>query len=343
MYSDVRAINDLVQRESAFIDPILHEVRKVIVGQDHMVERILIGLLTGGHILLEGVPGLAKTLTVKTVASTVHAHFSRIQFTPDLLPADVVGTVIYNQRSGEFSARKGPIFANLVLADEINRAPAKVQSALLEAMQELQVTIGDTTHKLDQPFMVMATQNPIEQEGTYPLPEAQVDRFMMHVRVSYPTRDEERAIMERMADYALLGPTAAGDESRPDPLAVNRMTTTTQLLEARGVVGQVYVDEKIKDYIIDIIAATRNPAKIGLKDLGDMVAHGASPRASIALNVAARAHAFIKHRGYVTPEDIKSVGPDVLRHRIIRTYEAEAEEITSEHIVRRIFEAVEVP
>ncbi|RLB56236.1 MAG: ATPase [Deltaproteobacteria bacterium] len=343
MYSDVRAINELVQRESAFIDPILHEVRKVIVGQDHMVERILIGLLTGGHILLEGVPGLAKTLTVKTVASTVHANFSRIQFTPDLLPADVVGTVIYNQQSGEFSARKGPIFANLVLADEINRAPAKVQSALLEAMQELQVTIGDTTHKLEQPFMVMATQNPIEQEGTYPLPEAQVDRFMMHVRVGYPTRDEERAVMERMSDYALLGPAAAGDDSRPDPLAVNQMTTTTQLLEARGVVGQVYVDEKIKDYIIDIVAATRNPAKIGLKDLGDMVAHGASPRASISLNVAARAHAFIKHRGYVTPEDIKSVGPDVLRHRIIRTYEAEAEEITSEHIVRRIFEAVEVP
>ncbi len=342
MYSDVRAINELVQRESAFIDPILHEVRKVIVGQEQMVERILIGLLTGGHVLLEGVPGLAKTLTVKTVANTVHADFSRIQFTPDLLPADVVGTVIYNQQSGQFSAKKGPIFANLVLADEINRAPAKVQSALLEAMQELQVTIGDTTYKLDRPFMVMATQNPIEQEGTYPLPEAQLDRFMMHVRVGYPTRDEERSVMERMADYALRDD-KADDDGRPDPMAVDQKATTQQLLEARGVVGQVYVDEKIKDYIIDIIGATRHPEKVGLKDLGDMVGHGASPRASIALNIAARAHAFVKHRGYVTPEDIKAVGPDVLRHRIIRTYEAEAEEITSEHIVRRIFEAVEVP
>jgi MoxR-like ATPase len=339
MYSDVRAINELVQRESAFIDPLMHEVRKVIVGQDQMVERILIGLLTGGHVLLEGVPGLAKTLTVKTVASAIHAKFSRVQFTPDLLPADVVGTVIYNQQSGQFTAKKGPIFANLVLADEINRAPAKVQSALLEAMQELQVTIGDTTHTLDRPFMVMATQNPIEQEGTYPLPEAQVDRFMMHVRVGYPTREEERSVMERMSDHVLM----SHDDKRPDPMQVEQKATTQQLLEARSIVGQVYVDEKIKDYIIDIIAATRSPAKVGLKDLGDMVAHGASPRASIALNVASRAHAFIKHRGYVTPEDIKAVGPDVLRHRIIRTYEAEAEEITSEHIVRRIFEAVEVP
>ena len=339
MYSDVRAINELVQRESAFIDAILHEVRKVIVGQDHMVERILIGLLTGGHVLLEGVPGLAKTLTVKTVASTITAKFHRIQFTPDLLPADVVGTVIYNQRTGEFSAKQGPIFANLVLADEINRAPAKVQSALLEAMQELQVTIGDTTFKLDRPFMVMATQNPIEQEGTYPLPEAQVDRFMLHVTVGYPTREEERKVMERMADHVLLG---ARDDAT-DPLAVKEVVTPAQILDARKVVGQVYVDEKIKDYIVDIIAASRDPRKAGMKDLGDMVAHGASPRASIALNVAARAHAFIKHRGYVTPEDIKAVGPDVLRHRIIRTYEAEAEEITSEHIVRRIFETVEVP
>jgi len=342
MYSDVRAINELVQRESAFIDTVLHEVRKVIVGQDHMVERIIIGLLTGGHVLLEGVPGLAKTLTVKTIASTISAQFQRIQFTPDLLPADVVGTVIYHQKTGEFSAKRGPIFANLVLADEINRAPAKVQSALLEAMQELQVTIGDTTYHLDRPFMVMATQNPIEQEGTYPLPEAQVDRFMLHIRVGYPTREEERAIMERIADHLLLG-SPSGEAGAHDPMAVKEVVTPTQILEARRIVGQVYVDEKIKDYIIDIVAASRDPRKAGMKDLGDMVAHGASPRASIALNLASRAHAFIKHRGYVTPEDIKAVGPDVLRHRIIRTYEAEAEEITSEHIVRRIFETVEVP
>ncbi len=337
MTYDVRTVNELVQRESAFIDPILHEVHKVVVGQDTMIERIFIGLLTGGHILVEGVPGLAKTLTVNTICKAIHAKFQRIQFTPDLLPADVVGTVIYNQQRGEFSAKKGPIFANLVLADEINRAPAKVQSALLEAMQELQVTIGDTTHKLDPPFMVMATQNPIEQEGTYPLAEAQVDRFLMHVKVDYPSAEEERKVMERMSEYILLGEGAA---SR---MEVKAVATTAQLLQARKTVGQVYIDEKIKDYIIDVIAATRHPEKVGLDDLKDMVAHGASPRASIALNVAARAHAFIRHRGYVTPEDIKSVGPDVLRHRILRTYEAEAEEITSDQIVRRIFETVEVP
>ena len=343
MYNDVRAINELVQQESAFIDDILAEVKRVIVGQEAMVERILIGLLTGGHVLLEGVPGLAKTLTVKTVASTVSAQFSRIQFTPDLLPADVVGTVIYNQQRGEFSAKKGPIFANLVLADEINRAPAKVQSALLEAMQEEQVTIGDTTYPLERPFMVMATQNPIEQEGTYPLPEAQVDRFMLHVTVDYPSRDDERAVMERMSDHVLLGPVQRPDGTSSDRLDVKEVVSTSQILEARKVVGQVYVDEKIKDYLIDIVQATRDPKQAGLKDLADMVAHGASPRASIALNISARAHAFIKHRGYVTPEDIKAVGPDVLRHRIIRTYEAEAEEVTSEQIVRRVFEAVEVP
>ena len=290
-------------------------------------------------MLLEGVPGLAKTLTVKTVASTISAKFQRIQFTPDLLPADVVGTVIYNQRTGEFSAKQGPIFANLVLADEINRAPAKVQSALLEAMQELQVTIGDTTFKLDRPFLVLATQNPIEQEGTYPLPEAQVDRFMMHVTVGYPTREEERKVMERISDHVLQGPV----EGVPDPMEVKHVVTPAQILEARKIIGQVYVDEKIKDYIVDTVAATRDPRKAGMKDLADMVSHGASPRASISLNIAARAHAFVKHRGYVTPEDVKAVGPDVLRHRIIRTYEAEAEEVSSEHIVRRIFETVEVP
>jgi MoxR-like ATPase len=269
----------------------------------------------------------------------VQAQFSRIQFTPDLLPADVVGTVIYNQQKGEFRERPGPIFANLVLADEINRAPAKVQSALLEAMQELQVTIGDTTYALPRPFMVMATQNPLEQEGTYPLPEAQLDRFMLHVQVGYPSRDEERRIMERMSDAALAGPNAQNQ-------AVHKIApqvSPAQLLAARGVVGQVYVDERIKDYILNVVLATRDASKIGLNDLKDMIAHGASPRASIALNVAARAHAFLRHRGYVTPEDIKAVGPDVLRHRLIRTYEAEAEEITTDQIVRRIFDAVEVP
>ncbi len=341
MSIDVRAINDLVQRESAFLNPILHEVRKVVVGQEHMIERILIGLLTGGHILLEGVPGLAKTLAVKTVCDTVAADFSRVQFTPDLLPADVIGTVIYNHQRGEFTAKRGPIFANLVLADEINRAPAKVQSALLEAMQELQVTIGDTTHKLTPPFMVMATQNPIEQEGTYPLAEAQVDRFMMHVKVDYPNEGEERQIMERMADHLLRVPRE--DDDVPSPLEVKQVATVAQLLEARRTIGHVYMDEKIKDYIISVVTATRDPAKIGLRDLSDMIAHGASPRASIALNIASRAHAFLRHRGYVTPEDVKAVGHDVLRHRIMRTYEAEAEQVTSELLVRRIFEAVEVP
>ena len=339
MYNDVRAINELVQRESAFVDGIVHEISKVVVGQKDMVERILIGLLTGGHVLLEGVPGLAKTLTVKSVCEAVSAQFSRIQFTPDLLPGDVVGTVIYNQQKGEFYAKPGPIFANLVLADEINRAPAKVQSALLEAMQELQVTIGDTTYALPKPFMVMATQNPIEQEGTYPLPEAQLDRFMLHVQVGYPTREEERRIMERMSDAVLGGPNAPSREGSPIAAQVD----PEKLLAARSIVGQVYVDERIKDYILNVVLATRDPVQVGLNDLRDMVAHGASPRASIALNVAARAHAFLRHRGYVTPEDIKAVGPDVLRHRMIRTYEAEAEEITTDQIVRRIFEAVEVP
>ena len=337
MSNDVRVINEMVQNESAFIDELLHEVHKVVVGQDVMIERMLIGLLTGGHILLEGVPGLAKTLTVNTLCRAIHGKFQRIQFTPDLLPADVIGTVIYNQQRGEFSAKKGPIFANLVLADEINRAPAKVQSALLEAMQELQVTIGDTTYPLDRPFMVMATQNPIEQEGTYPLAEAQVDRFMMHVQVDYPSLDEERRIMDQVADHILVGRDAGTGKG------VQQVTTTAKLLEARRTIGQVYIDPTIKEYIVQVVTATRNPAGVGLGDLSDMIAHGASPRASIALNVASRAHAFIKHRGYVTPEDIKAIGPDVLRHRVLRSYEAEAEEITSDQIVRRIFEHVEVP
>src|SRR5687768_36077 len=265
MYSDVRAINEMVQRESAFIDPILHEVKKVIVGQDEMVERILIGLLTGGHVLLEGVPGLAKTMTVKTVCETISAKFQRIQFTPDMLPADVIGTVIYNQQRGDFTAKRGPIFANLVLADEINRAPAKVQSALLEAMQELQVTIGDSTHQLERPFMVMATQNPIEQEGTYPLPEAQVDRFMLHVVVGYPSREEEREIMKRMT-LAKLKDLGSSDKRENDLLRVNSVTTTKHILAAREAISHIIVDEKINDYIIDVVAATRDPRKAGMKD-----------------------------------------------------------------------------
>jgi len=326
---DVKAVNELVAKESAFVDHILGEVGKVIVGQRYMVERILIGLLTGGHVLLEGVPGLAKTLTVRTVADTMHATFKRIQFTPDLLPADIVGTTIYNMQTGVFSAKKGPIFANLVLADEINRAPAKVQSALLEAMQERQVTLGDESHKLPQPFIVMATQNPIEQEGTYPLPEAQLDRFMLMVKVGYPTRAEEREIMDRMTS--------------PTQVSAQPVASTEQVMSARGVIGQIYIDDKIKDYIVNVIAATREPRQHGLGELADFIEYGASPRASIFLNLAARAHAFLRHRGYVTPEDVKAVGADVLRHRISLTYEAEAEEITSEDIVRRLFEHVEVP
>jgi MoxR-like ATPase len=335
MTLDVRAINDMVQRESAFLDAIREEVRRVVIGQDAMVERVLIGLLVGGHVLVEGVPGLAKTLMVNTLAKTIDADFHRIQFTPDLLPADVVGTVIYDQRTGQFSRKRGPIFANLVLADEINRAPAKVQSALLEAMQERQVTIGDVTEQLPDLFLVLATQNPIEQEGTYPLAEAQVDRFLLHVHVDYPNRSEEREIMDRMADRQLL---KAGES-----FEVRKVTTPAQILEARKTIGHVYVDEKIKDYLVRIVMATRDPRDAGLPDLVDMIAHGASPRATIALNVAARAHAFLRHRGYVTPEDVKAIGPDVLRHRVLRTYEAEAEELSSDAIVRRIFDTLEVP
>jgi MoxR-like ATPase len=327
---DVRALNELVAKESAFVERVTTEVGRVIVGQTYMIERIMIGLLTGGHVLLEGVPGLAKTLTVRTLCDAISAKFARIQFTPDLLPADVIGTVIYNQQKGEFTSKLGPVFANLVLADEINRAPAKVQSALLEAMQERQVTIGDRTYPLPSPFIVMATQNPIEQEGTYPLPEAQVDRFMLMIKVGYPTREEERKIMDRM--------TVAPENLKAEPVV-----TPAELLEARRIIGQVYVDDKVKDYIVEVIFATREPAKHGLKDLAPLIEYGASPRASIALNLAARAHAFLRHRGYVTPEDVKAVGPDVLRHRLVLTYEADAEEVTAEQVVRRVFEVVEVP
>jgi MoxR-like ATPase len=326
---DVRALNELVAKESSFVDKLLNEVGKVIVGQTYMIERILIGLLTGGHVLLEGVPGLAKTLTVRTLCDAISAKFARVQFTPDLLPADLIGTVIYNQQKGEFTSKLGPIHANLVLADEINRAPAKVQSALLEAMQERQVTIGDRTYPLPQPFIVMATQNPIEQEGTYPLPEAQVDRFMLMVKVGYPSREDERKIMDRMTAF--------------EPVKAEPVVTLTELLDAKKVIQQIYVDDKVKDYIVDVVFATREPAKHGLKDLAPLIEFGASPRASIALNMAARAHAFLRHRGYVTPEDVKAVGPDVLRHRLVLTYEADAEEVTAEQVVRRAFEVIEVP
>jgi MoxR-like ATPase len=326
---DVRVINDLVQQQSAFVDKLAAEVGKVIVGQKPMVDRLLIGLLTGGHVLLEGVPGLAKTLTVKTLSQALSMRFQRIQFTPDLLPADIVGTVIYNQAKSEFVPKKGPIFANLVLADEINRAPAKVQSALLEAMQERQVTIGDTTHPLPDPFLVMATQNPIEQEGTYALPEAQLDRFMLMIKVGYPSKEDERTIMDRMT-------MASGVLA--EPVAIPR-----HIADARSVISQVYIDDKIKDYIVNLVHATREPKAYGLGELADFIHFGASPRASIYLNLAARAHAFLRRRGYVTPEDVKAIGVDVLRHRVILTYEAEAEEMTSELVVRKLFEKIEVP
>ncbi|MBX5481635.1 MAG: MoxR family ATPase [Myxococcaceae bacterium] len=329
MHTDIRALTERVHQESAFVDAVIHEVGKVIVGQRYMVERTLIGMLTNGHVLLEGVPGLAKTLTVRTIADTLSAQFMRIQFTPDLLPADLVGTTIYNQQSSSFTVRRGPVFANVILADEINRAPAKVQSALLEAMQERQVTIGDQTFPLPSPFIVLATQNPIEQEGTYPLPEAQVDRFMLKVKVSYPTRDEEKVILDRMSGS--ITPKA------------EKVITPDHLARARQVVNEIYVDEKVKDYILNLVFATREPIKYGLKDLADYIEYGASPRATIYLTQAARAHAFLRHRGFVTPDDVKAIGFDVLRHRVSLTYEAEAEDLTPERIIQRIFDRVEVP
>ena len=329
MESDIRFMNELVRKESQFVDRLLDEVGRVVVGQKDMLARIIIGMLTGGHILLEGVPGLAKTLTITSMAKAIAARFQRLQFTPDLLPADIIGTMVYNQHTGEFTPRRGPIFANIVLADEVNRAPAKVQSALLEAMQEKQVTIGDATYKLDAPFLVLATQNPIEQEGTYPLPEAQVDRFMLKVKVDYPTMDEERAIMDRMA---------GGNVPEVSPVV-----DPEELLKAGSIVNQVYVDDKIKQYVINIVFATRNPADFGLQQLEPLIQWGASPRASLYLIMAARAHAFLKHRGYVIPEDVKAVAMDVLRHRVMPTYEAEAEGLTSESLVLQVFDEVEVP
>jgi MoxR-like ATPase len=326
---DVKAIGELVERESAFTSRIMDEVGKVIVGQRAMVERMLIGLLCGGHCLIEGVPGLAKTLTVKTLATTLAASFQRIQFTPDLLPADITGTTVYNMHSGQFSQKKGPVFANLLLADEINRAPAKVQSALLEAMQERQVTIGDETHPLPEPFLVMATQNPIEQEGTYPLPEAQVDRFMLKLAVEYPTGEEELQIMRRMS-------TGAPEDIEP-------VVTPAEIIRARSAVEMIYMDPQVERYIVDLVLATRDPKAYGLSDLGELIAFGASPRATICLAKTARAHAFLQHRGFVTPDDVRAMGMDVLRHRVLVTYEAEAEEVTPEDIVRRILDSVEVP
>ncbi len=327
---NIKELNERIERESVFVDTLRSEIGKVIVGQGHLVDTLLIGLLSNGHILLEGVPGLAKTLAITTLAKAVDAGFSRIQFTPDLLPADLVGTLIYSQKSEEFVVKKGPVFANFVLADEINRSPAKVQSALLEAMQERQVTIGDSTYPLPQPFLVLATQNPLEQEGTYPLPEAQVDRFMLKVRITYPQKQEER-------DIVRMNLSGAG---MPE---VNRVVTPDEIVKARRVVEDVYMDEKIEKYIIDIIFATREPAEYNLQRLQPLIAYGGSPRASIALAKAARAYAFIRRRGYVIPEDVRAVCHDVLRHRIGLTYEAEAENITSEEIVTDILNNVIVP
>ena len=327
--TSIRELNMQVKQEAIFLQDLLAEINKVMVGQEALVERTLIALLADGHLLLEGVPGLAKTLLINTVSQAIRAQFSRIQFTPDLLPADLVGTQIYNPRTTEFSVHQGPIFANLILADEINRAPAKVQSALLEAMQERQVTIGDTTYRMEELFLVMATQNPIEQEGTYPLPEAQVDRFMLKVKVDYPSRAEERLIVDRMTGANLP--------------VIHPIISPEDLLNAREMVKQIYVDDKIKEYILDLVLTTREPGQNGLSDLNALISYGASPRASINLVIAARAHAFIKGRGFVTPEDIKQIAPDVLRHRIITSYEAEAENISSDHIVQRILDHTDVP
>jgi MoxR-like ATPase len=323
------AINDAVREAGRFVQPLFAEINRVVIGQRYLVERLAIGLLANGHVLLEGVPGLAKTLSVKSLAASIHVKFARLQFTPDMLPADVIGTQIYNPQSGGFTTRKGPIFANLILADEINRAPAKVQSALLEAMQEKQVTIGDTTFKLEEPFLVLATQNPIEQEGTYPLPEAQVDRFMLKLRIGYPTRDEERQILDTMARTSGLPAASAVVQAR-------------DILAAREVLNDLYVDDKVKDYIVDLVCATRDPERYKIK-VRELIQLGASPRATIALTLAAKAHAFLHGRGYVTPQDVKSIAMDVLRHRVAITYEAEAEDKTSESVVQKILDELPVP
>ena len=329
MEKDIKELNELVKKESAFINELSAEIGKVIVGQQYLISRMLIGLLSDGHILIEGVPGLAKTLSVKTLSSALDLKFQRIQFTPDLLPADLTGTLIFSPKDGTFSMKKGPLFTNLVLADEINRAPAKVQSALLESMQEHQVTIGDTTYPLPAPFLVIATQNPIEQEGTYPLPEAQTDRFMLKLKITYPSKEEETQIIERMT----------GNKE----IKINKTATPADIIRVKKVVNDIYVDEKVKNYVLDLVFATREPEKYKLGDLKNLISYGASPRASIYFIQAAKALAFINGRGYVTPEDVKLVGADILRHRVIVTYEAEAEEITSENIIKQIFDQIEVP
>ncbi len=327
---DMNALGEKIEKSSAFIDDIQKELDKVIIGQQYMIDRLLIGLLTNGHVLLEGVPGLAKTLTVSSLATVLNTEFQRIQFTPDLLPADLIGTLIYNQKEAEFLVKKGPIFANIILADEINRSPAKVQSALLEAMQEKQVTIGENTFKLEEPFLVLATQNPVEQEGTYPLPEAQVDRFMLKLKIGYPTEVEEMEIMRRMAKTG----------AKPQ---LDTVVSTKKIMEARSVINEIYMDEKVEKYIVDLVFATRKPANYGLTDLEDLIGFGGSPRATINLNLASRAQAFMEHRAYVTPEDVRTIAMDVLRHRIIPTFEAEAEDISPEDIVEKIMGAVQVP
>ena len=329
MSLDIKQVSDQVAKESVSVRALQSEIGKVIVGQAYLVERLLISLLADGHVLLEGVPGLAKTLSVKTLAQAINTQFQRIQFTPDLLPADLLGTLIYNPKTGEFTTKKGPLFSNIILADEINRAPAKVQSALLEAMQERQITLGGQTYKLDDPFMVMATQNPIEQEGTYPLPEAQVDRFMLKLKVTYPKKSEEMEIMNRMAGAV--------------PAKINAVVGPEDILRAREVVRNIYIDDKIRNYIVNIICATREPEAYKIKNTKGLIMYGASPRATIFLNIASKAHAFMKGRGYVIPDDVKAIGMDVLRHRVIVTYEAEAEQLTSEDIVKRIFDEIEVP
>jgi len=329
MTTDVKQIGELVRQKSEFVRALFAEMDKVIVGQRYMLERMLIGLLANGHILIEGVPGLAKTMAVTILSRAINADFKRIQFTPDLLPADLIGTQIYRQSDGDFHTRKGPIFANIILADEINRAPAKVQSALLEAMQERQVTIGNETFPMPSPFMVLATQNPIEQEGTYPLPEAQLDRFMLKLKIDYPNKDEERQILDRMAATDIQ-------------FDINAVISPEDISQVRNVVDEIYIDEKIKDYIVNIVCATREPDKYGIK-MANFINYGASPRATIYLAVAAKAHAFVQQRGYVTPQDVKSIGPDVLRHRVIVSYEAEAEDKTSEDIIKTIFDSIEVP
>lgn len=329
MDASIQAINQKVKEQASLINDLMREVGKVIVGQLYLVERLIMAFLADGHVLIEGVPGLAKTLAVRTLSRAVHCHFQRIQFTPDLLPADLIGTLVYSPKDSSFTTRKGPIFANIILADEINRAPSKVQSALLEAMQERQVTIGENTFPLPVPFLVLATQNPLEQEGTYPLPEAQVDRFMFKLVVTYPTKKEEKEIMERMS---------SGKE-----IEVKTVIDPAKIMALRQIVNQIYVDEKVKDYILDLVFASRNPEQYKLESLKPLIAYGASPRASIALTLAGKAHAFLRGRGYVTPDDIKQVGMDVLRHRVLTTYEAEAEDMKSDQIIKKIFDQIEVP